>query len=310
MLCNCAWRLHTNNGPASGVLGVGVRCCVSSDAHGPAQSRKPAEAGPVEAEPSEAAWAAYDGSRLRLEDIKAGSRGSSRGFWRPSEYQTPSPVPHRPHRAPHPACRPRKSPRVFCFFSGFPSFVSPYFIHSIMTFTYRMPPLPSHHLANAARPLSPSPPTHRCHRRHHHHRRHTLKPVIIPVVAATLGRQTVGGEGGGKGRSSSRSIQVLDDDSLLCIFYCLPVLSDGRKDYDRFILQDGHWDRERCGTNSHRFAVGGDTLSLGRHSASVFPSFAHMVPPSPTCWHILLPCPSSSTTSTRVTPSPPKTRRE
>jgi hypothetical protein len=58
----------------------------SSDAHGPAQSCKPAEAGPVEAEPSKAAWTAYDGSRLRLEDIRAGSRGSSRGFWRPCEY--------------------------------------------------------------------------------------------------------------------------------------------------------------------------------------------------------------------------------
>jgi hypothetical protein len=88
---------------------------LSSDAHGPAQSRKPAEAGPVEAEPSEAAWTAYDSSRLRLEDIRAGSCGSSHGFWRPCEYlqrretkpETPPPlekVQTERHRRPTGSC--------------------------------------------------------------------------------------------------------------------------------------------------------------------------------------------------------------
>jgi hypothetical protein len=51
-----------------------------SDVRGSAQSRKPAEAGPVEAGPGRARCKAFGGSRLRLTIWKALSRGLGRGF--------------------------------------------------------------------------------------------------------------------------------------------------------------------------------------------------------------------------------------
>jgi hypothetical protein len=52
----------------------------SSDVHGSAQSRKPAEAEPKKAEPAWAIVMASQGPRLRLRVEKAVSRGLSRGF--------------------------------------------------------------------------------------------------------------------------------------------------------------------------------------------------------------------------------------
>jgi hypothetical protein len=95
------------------------------------------------------------------------------------------------------------------------------------------------------------------------------------------------------------SIHILDDDSLLNVFYLYrPFLlgEDDDDEDDRLFGGEGDGTADGGGINLPMFAKDGETSYLGQHPTWVFPLSVHMARPLQTCWHIHLPFHSSSIT--------------
>jgi hypothetical protein len=116
----------------------------------------------------------------------------------------------------------------------------------------------------------------------------------------------------GQQSTYSASIHILDDDSLLNIFYLYrPAIFDGDED-DEFSYRrrEGMGSRTMVVQTRTRLPKMAKPRYLDRHPTWVFASSVHMARQSQTCWHIHLPFLSSSITLTEIGTSLQKMKRE
>jgi hypothetical protein len=105
------------------------------------------------------------------------------------------------------------------------------------------------------------------------------------------------------------SIHILDDDSLLHVFYLYRPFLSGEDEDDNARFRGGDA-ADGGGISLRTFAKDGETSFLAQRPTWAFSSSVHMARPLQTCWHIHLPFHSSFNMLRKVETSPQMNNRE